>query len=694
MNDGVAENKITAMPFGHGRKRNKNKTVDDVSDGALQHRTTTPLMKNFVRNITTNKRARGALEEWKEFIIPENKQQPWSLQDLFGSEQRRQEPTTKSASAMTKNRDDEFYTFRLDHRQSGAMAKYIGEERILLFRNDRPGAIGKIIFSSTPPAPKHAKAEEDHMDMAQAKIHVLDVKEPYRGFGLGNLLCTEAVTRLRHRHDNQQGEESFICCQLEAEEDCRRHNKLVCFYQDMGFHAKPRAKVQYINNNDGETYRKVTMQRTIRVRARRNCKDCEPLTLPSWYRSFLPIQIKGPNGEAAYLNSCSRMYLVDAGDGTFELRITHRVRGNDQDLASTLSSDNCGDAWSRFRLVQFTSTNKLLAHDSSFVDHNHAREARSLLGSLWLLQSSQGSFLSVDEYHANLFCTKRLSFWQTEMVEGNCVLKCTSDTPLRRHYYSLKCATQSVDYVRSMRENYLRFDICSMTLKEALDKARFIDAGMVEFATAYASPSNLCSFCFHTAEWLRRHGEPDWVQFLGLVYSLGRVVKLIEPRVPSHSEDSAHDWTISTQDWVLGCDLLPSCVSSELSWADQDKPETQKEIYDLSCGLDNVLMTWSSQEYVAELFRHNKVIFPEEALAMLRLASLRSWHSAGKYKHLSNDKDEDLIPFVADFDEALEQAQFDAMERPTLEDKDCDRLWFHYYRAIAEKYGADGILRW
>eukprot|EP00957_Ditylum_brightwellii_P196596 14979172-Ditylum_brightwellii.AAC.1 len=57
---------------------------------------------------------------------------------------------TNTTSNRNTNNDEYPYSFRLEHREGGALARYAGEERILLFRSDRPGAIAKIIFSSKP----------------------------------------------------------------------------------------------------------------------------------------------------------------------------------------------------------------------------------------------------------------------------------------------------------------------------------------------------------------------------------------------------------------------------------------------------------------------------------------------------------------------------------------------------------------
>ena len=107
---------------------------------------------------------------------------------------------TKKDQAASKT----LFFFRLEHRVGGALATRQGEERILLFRSDHPGAIAKIIYSSTQLL---LMDEDEHDDttttnsndrqqqqqddshsskpVAQAYIHSLNVKDCYRGYDFG-----------------------------------------------------------------------------------------------------------------------------------------------------------------------------------------------------------------------------------------------------------------------------------------------------------------------------------------------------------------------------------------------------------------------------------------------------------------------------------------------------------------------------
>eukprot|EP00977_Amphora_coffeiformis_P003836 scaffold766_cov179-Amphora_coffeaeformis.AAC.19 len=701
------------------------------------------------------KRARGIKEvassRWKDFVVENVDHQPWTFKDLFGQYN---SVARKAVVGHDCNDDAEnnFYTFRLEHRESGVLARHVGEERILLFRSDRPGAIGKIIFSCDDDG-----GDDDGVDncandddnnrkkqskVLRAKIYVLDVKEQYRGFDLGGLLCSQAMAVLQNRYSLDGTSSSSICCRLDAEEDCRRHNKLVRFYQEHGFEIKPNTKVQYINNNDGETYRKIPMQRTISTANRCSHEKHNNLTvLTGRPDTFLPIRLEGQYREPLLYPSpnndrCGTLLLVNIGDGTVAFCTTYgyqaRAYPNGKLQMDCTCDEDAHDSWSRFHLIRLANTKSPPALSSTPEEDCKAQESRLSEKGFWLLQSvAHGTFLSLDENLLNVGCADYPTFWQAQVTNnGQCILSCaTKDTPLRRYHYLCKWQTQTVEYVQSMREKYLSFQLCSMTLEEAiLEKAKFIDAGYLDVASNHFTPS-LRTVCFRTADWFRRQGYPDWVQLIALVFSLGRVVKIVDPLMALRSsnndddvKDSCHDhetdydWTIPSQGWVLGCGANSTLsVSSIFSWMNpyqkdgdvapawdkynkhnSNSKHNQKGSCDTFCGLDKVLLTWSSQEYMSELLQHNRVDLPEEAYAMLRLSLLSDWHTKGEYRHyLYNDgNDDDLVSFVADFYEALEQAIADAMTNTELAQHDCERLWCTWYQAIAEKYGADDVLCW
>lgn len=175
----------------------------------------------------------------------------FGLQDIFFTRNLADEVSNNMISG---NGQHENYTFRMEHRYGGPMSKFRGEERILLFRSDKAGAVAKIIYSSEAPDEHGAEPVvvlqegqtlPPHVSIAHAKIHVLDVKAQYRGRDLGGLLFSEAITSLKTLYCNEDDDEVVdtggdetrrkkvydVECSLDAEEDITRHGKLVKFYE-------------------------------------------------------------------------------------------------------------------------------------------------------------------------------------------------------------------------------------------------------------------------------------------------------------------------------------------------------------------------------------------------------------------------------------------------------------------------------
>jgi GNAT superfamily N-acetyltransferase len=401
------------------------------------------------------------------------------------------------------------------------MAQHSGEERFLLFRSDQAGAIGKIIFSSvehkqqpcgrdrTREGQTHDTENTNHDDhdsttdlhtdnssktAGSAKIHVLDVKADYRGKDLGALLFTQATIALLQRYDT-------VDCQLHAEEDSRRHGRLLHYYQQLGCELKPKAKTLFVNNNDGETYRKVPMHLHLR-------QPTKPKSLLGV--NFLPIQLlQAAGGRATTLmpestgGSARKLdwLILDDGSGTIQLQTT---------LGQYLRTDGLG----------ICSTTDQMDDSCCFylhqVPHPNANEnCDPILGrenERWVFQSTKGGFLTID--CATLACSKDPAIWFTR--NDSLTLTCTHNSSPRRQHYNHCWTRQTVAFVQEMRRRYLTFQLTTMTLLQGLDLLKCIPCHRFSVQHTKHTPS-MRAHCFRTAELARINGHPDWVQLIALM---------------------------------------------------------------------------------------------------------------------------------------------------------------------------------
>ena len=143
-----------------------------------------------------------------------------------------------------------------------------------------------------------------------------------------------------------------------------------------------------------------------------------------------------------------------------------------------------------------------------------------------------------------------------------------------------------------------------------------------------------------TAEAIRRDGHPDWFVLTGFLHDLGKILCLTgEPQ-----------WAVVGDTFPVGCAHSPKVVYpaffSVNPDATDDRYRTENGIYASGCGLRNVLMSWGHDEY---LYQQLKDYLPEPALYMIRFHSFYAWHREGAYRHLEDDHDRAMLPWVKKF---------------------------------------------
>jgi len=614
------------------------------------------------------------------------------------------------------------FTLRLEHRQGGTLATHRGEERILLYRSDKKGAIAKIIYSSEiqeQPSLQSSVAELQK-NIAQAKIHVLDVKSQYRGRDLGGLLFSEAITHLKSKYCNNDDNEDDdfntneplksdyeqkqlydVNCSLEAEEDVTRHGKLIAFYLRLGCHVVSK-RVQYISDNDF-AYRKVPMQVTLKA-ATTAARKRKRSSLMS-KASFLPVQLVGDAGKISIKPSGGSEagikfdWLINQADNGVQFSTTHgnfliaSPSGNVTILDQVDDSYSDVDGWATF----------VPLHISDEIDHDDSPLQQSSSRSLWVLRSCHGTFLTADSVSKCFSCTKLPSFWQAN--GSNLSLACTSDTPPRRHHYLQCWKLQTYEYVQSMRSRFLNFSLGKATLFEALGWIHSFPAYPFHAwscegtsGSSMVSSPSLRTLSFLMAEAAREEGLPDWVQLVALFHELGEAVKKLDPNNTGKMADSIYDWTISTRSRVVGC-AIPNCATfSEFRHLNTDvldaRYSTDTGVYEANCGLDNVLLLWSGPEYMYHLLRHNQTALPLEALAMVRYYLLGDWHEHHEHTSITNEYDEDMLPWVSDFDRLRRKTRLECLDCVDLSDEQCAYLWDSHYSRTAAKYDCDRLFAW
>lgn len=236
-----------------------------------------------------------------------------------------------------------------------------------------------------------------------------------------------------------------------------------------------------------------------------------------------------------------------------------------------------------------------------------------------------------------------------------------------KNFYQLNHRYQTVDYVRSKRDQYLSLNKCQMGVWEAME---FLNTLIDNSDPDIDLPQ--IEHLLQTAEAIRQAGRPRWYILIGLIHDLGKILCLWdEPQ-----------WGVVGDTFPVGCRYSEKIVYYDAFEANPDKtiPEYQTElgIYTAHCGLDNVMLSWGHDEY---LYHVVKNYMPLPGLYMIRYHSCYPIHREGEYKHLMNEQDIDMFRWVNDFN------QYDLYTKRD-ERMDVAKLRPFYEELIAEYFPA------
>lgn len=259
---------------------------------------------------------------------------------------------------------------------------------------------------------------------------------------------------------------------------------------------------------------------------------------------------------------------------------------------------------------------------------------------------------------------------------------------VREHYRKMR-TNQTYDYVQRMKAKYLTFKH-AMPLWEAMERLN----ALIDVSDPDLNLPNV-QHLLQSAEAMRAEGCPDWMQLVGLIHDLGKVMYLWGSDEDGTSQ--AEQWGLVGDVFVVGCALPGSAVYPEFNALNPDmlvdKYNTETGVYSPGCGLDAVNLAWGHDEYLYQVLRHrgenatetayNKI--PEQGMVAIRYHSFYPWHTGGSYQALLSEKDVQYKEWVVDFN------KYDLYTKsPKIYNLDEMK---EYYLPIAEKYlGPDPIL--
>ncbi|GEQ68916.1 hypothetical protein JCM33374_g2586 [Metschnikowia sp. JCM 33374] len=207
-----------------------------------------------------------------------------------------------------------------------------------------------------------------------------------------------------------------------------------------------------------------------------------------------------------------------------------------------------------------------------------------------------------------------------------------------KDFYNEQHEQQTVAYNIQARINFKSKVRAKMSVWEGLEKLnKLLDE---------SDPDTELSQIDHalqTAEAIRRDGKPRWMQLVGLIHDLGKLLYFF---------DSRGQWDVVGDTFPVGCKFSKKIIFCDSFRKNPDFANplynTKFGIYSRKCGLDSVMLSWGHDEYMYHIAKKNSTL-PPEALAMIRYHSFYPWHHQNAYRYLMNEDDHQMLEAVRSF---------------------------------------------
>ncbi|OQR92997.1 inositol oxygenase [Achlya hypogyna] len=516
------------------------------------------------------------------------------------------------------------------------------EMKWVLFTDSRRGAIGKLIFTLEANNSAHVK--------------VIDIHQNYRNMGLSKILFLACMATLAQRNVHE------LC--LEAEEDTRRHKKLVGLYESWGFSVKENAKILFLYN-DTQSFRKV------------------PMTLPLQSKCFIPLEpVEQDSFCMLSLRTMDGVFVVASEDGLID---TTTGKSRDVFWQTMLLGTTSGDDIKGGTICLRSAHGKFLC-----VEPVGTVLADRFVNSTWetfdvlphpssggvALRSYHGNYLGLDDARGLAISPTPVA-WDGEAMNLLCQKEGT--TPV---HVKIMRKYQTMAFARAQRQRFATLDRAVWSIDDACR------ALLALYGEAHCRcDSRVLKHMLHDAEAVRAAGHPDWLQLIVFLRGLGLLFLLWadEDTVKLRSTSVAQ-WLHATPTWATGRpipDTIAHAALNELN-PDHSKPSAT---YEAHGGLAQVIMPWTPEEYMYHVLLGNDASLPEDALPALRYFSCDVWHTHEAYTDLASPADGDVQDLLRELHTDRQSPSATDLARMDVD------ATLPYYLSLSAKY-LPPVLRW
>jgi len=141
----------------------------------------------------------------------------------------------------------------------------------------------------------------------------------------------------------------------------------------------------------------------------------------------------------------------------------------------------------------------------------------------------------------------------------------------------------------------------------------------------------------------------SWLPIIGFIHDMGKI--MMHPLFGGLPQ-----WGVVGDTFPLGEKLDSNYPYFDKGYHLNNFSLTQRNYYENNCGFEGVHFSWSHDEYMASFLERNNILFPQEAIYLIRYHSFYSWHSPKNgvrgYQHLANEFDWKMLPLLKLFQKA------------------------------------------
>ncbi|EFW16933.1 hypothetical protein D8B26_003744 [Coccidioides posadasii str. Silveira] len=245
-----------------------------------------------------------------------------------------------------------------------------------------------------------------------------------------------------------------------------------------------------------------------------------------------------------------------------------------------------------------------------------------------------------------------------------------------KEFYLEQHTKQTVAFNLKARNEFRSKVRARLTVWEAIEKLN----SLVDDSDPDTELSQI-QHLLQSAEAIRRDGKPRWMQLIGLIHDLGKLLYFF---------GAEGQWDVVGDTFPVGCAFDDRIIyGSESFEKNEDYGHeiygTKFGIYYPGIGLDNVMLSWGHDEYLYHVVKDQSTL-PAEALAMIRYHSFYPWHAAGAYTELMNEHDKDMLAAVRAFNPYDLYSKSDDI--PNVEELK------PYYLELIDEYFPQKVLDW